>query len=85
MAILIAMIIVGVVPNVPLALVRSGGCDSEGPAVTSPGQCSKGMLELTAHTLDTVKGRSCTGIVTPEDTHSFIAENSSVTLALSVP
>ena len=56
-----------------------------GPVVASPGQWSTGMLELTTHTLDTFRGKSWTGMVTPVDTQSSMSPISSETLALRVP
>ncbi len=47
----------GVPLTVPLEMVVISGVD-KGSVDISPGQCSSGVLELTEHTLDTVRGRN---------------------------
>ena len=78
-------VVVAVLGGVVVVVVMGSVVVMRSVVVTSPGQCSTGRLELTAHTLDTVRGRSATGMVTPPDTQSWRVAISSEALVLRVP
>lgn len=56
-----------------------------GPVATSPGQPSSGTLEATSQELPTESGRNCTGIVIPEEAHSWMIVVSRDTFVRGVP